>query len=262
MHCRRRSRDLSLPYPVADTHYQIEGSGERVVAGRAPIADLQAVLGGDAHSFRMDARGGMSPCRGRPLPGGFLPDRGCELRTGRVVSANEGDPLLGTCEPGAHRGHTIPTQGDVATTSIPLRDPAFDQPGGIEDVEMMGEEVAWHTDEISQLCDGEISNLQAIDDLEATFVTQGGVSLRSTCQIHRSDHIESKNLEQTRASLRRQVGALQLVEIGRRGPGIAPPPLLDVVAGIDRRFVQSVESRSERLSLGPDQIDRRQVGAT
>jgi hypothetical protein len=97
---------------------------------------------------------------------------------------------------GGSGGETIPTKRHITATVVTLGHTALDEPGVLEHIEVMGEEIASHLSSRSQFGHGHVTETQPIDDVKTTSVTECGVCCGSLVEVHCSNYIDSVLLEQ------------------------------------------------------------------
>ena len=79
-------------------------------------------------------------------------------------------------------------QVDVAAASVAARPAALDQPGRLEHVEVVGEQVRRHTDDVLELLRRPVRGGQLVDDRQTGRLTQRGVHRRPLLQPWIGDH--------------------------------------------------------------------------
>ena len=95
-----------------------------------------------------------------------------------------------------HRRHDFVTQHDVSSTGVSFRPTPFDQTGPLEDVQMVREEVHRLADQSSQLGRSPIASPEVVDYRQSVRVSERRMHLCPFHQIHTSDTIDSKHLDQ------------------------------------------------------------------
>jgi hypothetical protein len=113
-----------------------------------------------------------------------MPEAGRELGSGGVVGAHERDRAWSLDERFEWRGDLVPSQRHIATPVVTFRDPALDQPGTLENVEVVGEEVPPQSREVSQLGHRSVAEREVVDDEESPLITQCGMLSCPCFAIH------------------------------------------------------------------------------
>lgn len=81
-------------------------------------------------------------------------------------------------------GKTGPAQRDISTSLVTLRHPSLDEAGGLENTEVMRQQVASHLRRLGELGNGAVPENELIDDEETTPISERCMSIGSVTNLH------------------------------------------------------------------------------
>ncbi len=155
------------------------------VAGPQP-GQRQAVAPGGGDRAGIDPRGGVGPGRYGRDGAGPAPQRRGQVRAGRVGGAHEQHPPRGAAGRGGQRVQRAGDQLQVGAAAVALGPAPGDDPGLLQHVQVVGEQVGRHGQHGGQLGRRRVPGQQGVGDLQPRRVGQRRVHSRPPGQIRGS----------------------------------------------------------------------------